>query len=132
MEEQTKNGTKIPKHYIKIKKLSGNRFLTNSNDLVKIYSLNKNNKYNVILSHELFGITDIYEIDEKNFVFFIYKCKPNTSVYQNYNRIDAYREIYDYDYSINKITFNGKKPSIKVLFNYKQKINSIYSTDYVI
>ena len=124
--EKIKYERYIPKPYKNIKKLSGNRFMTASGGLVKIYSLNKKNKYDVILSHEFIGITDIYEIDEKNFIFFIDKSKPNTSVYQNYNCSEAYGEIYDYDYSINKITFNGKKPSIKVLFNCEQEINDIY------
>ena len=78
--------------YKKIKKLSGNRFMTTSNDLIKIYSPNKNRMYEVIFSYNFESIKDIYEIDENSFIFFIYKSLPNHSVYQNYNNIDAYEE----------------------------------------
>ena len=55
-----------------IKKLSKNKFMTISNYGFKIYSLNENNKYSLILmdTHEQ-GITKIYEINEKNFIFYI-------------------------------------------------------------
>jgi hypothetical protein len=46
-----------------IQKLSGDRFVTITNDKMQIYSLNKNNMYEVILSHNCQYIKDIYEID---------------------------------------------------------------------
>ena len=91
------------------------------NDSIKIYSLNKNNMYEVILSHDykdnknsLFNINikDIYEIDPNNFIFCILESYHNNNVYQNFNDINAYREIFDYDYKIKKITFNNIKPSM--------------------
>ena len=46
--------------------------MTISNYGFKIYSLNENNKYSLILmdTHDQ-GITKIYEINEKNFIFYI-------------------------------------------------------------
>jgi hypothetical protein len=55
-----------------IKKLSKNKFMTISNYGFKIYSLNENNQYSLILmdTHDK-GITKIYEINENNFIFCI-------------------------------------------------------------
>ena len=111
------------------------------NDSIKIYSLNKNNMYEVILSHDYkdnknsffnINIKDIYEIDPNNFIFCILESYRNNSVYQNFNDINAYRDIFDYDYKIKKITFNNIKPSTNILFNIKREINNINSTEYVI
>ena len=118
--------------YKKIKKLSGNRFMTTLNDLIKIYSSNENKMYEVIFSYDFDSIKDIYEIDEKSFIFFTYKSLPNHSVYQNFNSIHAYSKIYDYYYAIKKIKFNKVKPPTKVLFDLKQEVNYIKLTDYVI
>ena len=118
--------------YKKIKKLSGNRFMTTLNDLIKIYSPNENKMYEVIFSYDFDSIKDTYEIDEKSFIFFTYKSLPNHSVYQNFNSIHAYRKISDYYYAIKKIKFNNEKPPTKVLFDLKQEVNYIKLTDYVI
>jgi hypothetical protein len=123
-----------------IKKLSGNRFMTTSKNIlnINIYSLNKKNLYEVSLSHEFkvdkshIDNIDIYEIDQNNFIFCILESTPNTSVYQNYNDIHAYRDIFDYTYKIKKITFNKEKPSTTVLFKFQRKIHNINSTEYVI
>ena len=55
-----------------IKKLPKNKFMTISNYGFKIYSLNENNQYSLILvdAHDK-GITQIYEINENNFFFCI-------------------------------------------------------------
>ena len=53
-----------------IKKLSDNRFMSISNYGIKIYALNSNKNYTIVLldKHEN-GIKNIYEIDENNFIF---------------------------------------------------------------
>ena len=95
IEEPIKNNIvfekKPPEPCKKIKKLSGNRFMTTLNDSAKIYSSNKNNIYEIIFSHNLNCIKDFYEIDEKNFIFFIYESHPNNKVYQNFSDIHAYQ-----------------------------------------
>lgn len=71
-----------------IKKLSKNKFMTISNYGFKIYSLNENNQYSLILmdTHDK-GITKIYEINENNFIF----CKDNY-IY------GAWRNPHDHNY----------------------------------
>ena len=117
----------------RIQKLSGNRFMTISNVEMNIYSLNKNNMYEVILSHKCEGIEDIYEIDTNDFIICTLTRTENNNVYQNYNDIHAYHQSYDYTYKINKIKFdNNKKPSSEVLFRETREFNSIHSSEYII
>ncbi len=54
----------------RIKKLSGNRFMSISNYGIKIYALNSNENYIVVLldDHKM-AIEDICEIEENNFIF---------------------------------------------------------------
>ena len=55
---------------IKMQKLSGNRFLSISNYGFRLYSLNDNNQYSLVLKEtHLEGIEIIYEIKENQFIF---------------------------------------------------------------
>lgn len=67
-----------PKEFLllTIKRLSSNRILSISNYGIRIYALNlkENNCYSLILMEtHLEGIQEIYEINDKNFFFFIRK-----------------------------------------------------------
>ena len=60
-----------------IKKLSNNRFITISNYGFKIYSLNENNEYSLILMDTTLGlIKQIYEINENNLIFCVDQYIP--------------------------------------------------------
>ena len=76
-----------------IKGISRNRFIITSNYGFKIYSLNENHKYSLILLEiHLSGIKFIYEIDENNFIF----CTEN--------HVPTYYDIKSYNsYLIEKI-----------------------------
>ena len=76
-----------------IKRILRNRFIVTSNYGFKIYSLNENHKYSLILLEtHLSGIKFIYEIDENNFIF----CTEN--------HVPAYYDIKSYNsYLIEKI-----------------------------
>ena len=54
----------------KIKKLSGNKIMSVSNYGIRIYALNENKEYSMILMDiHSDGLEQIYEIDEKNLIF---------------------------------------------------------------
>ena len=113
-----------------IQKLSGDRFVTITNDKMQIYSLNKNNMYEVILSHNCQYIKDIYEIDINNFIVCtLRKIFKNNN--QNYSNLNVYNINYNNIYEIKKITFDNEKPSSKELFQEKKEIEHIPS-DYII
>ena len=58
-------------HLDLIKKLSGNRFISISNYRIKIYALNSNENYKLVLLNKYEEeIKHIYVIDEKNFIFY--------------------------------------------------------------
>ena len=62
-----------------MKKLSSNRFMSISNYGIKIYSLNENNQYSLILMNtHLEGIEKIYEINEKELIFCTNKYYPSS------------------------------------------------------
>ena len=80
--KEDRNGYKIQESYsgcfvsskqfnlLDIKKLSGNRFISISNYGFRIYSLNNNNQYSLILMDtHLEGINKICEINENKFIF---------------------------------------------------------------
>ena len=79
--KEDRNGYHIQKTYsgcsvyskdfelLDIKRLSGNRFMSISNYGFRIYSLNNNNQYSLILMDvHLEGIDKIYEIDENKYI----------------------------------------------------------------
>ena len=69
-----------------IKGISGNRFITISNYGFKIYSLNDNNKYSLILFEDhLEGIKYIYEIDYNNLIFCTENHVPEYMDERSYN-----------------------------------------------
>ena len=63
LKQKKKNSIK------KIKKLSGNRFLSISNEEVEIYSLNNNNQYSCIKNFPISNVFQCYEINENQFIF---------------------------------------------------------------
>lgn len=115
--------------YNKIKKLSGNRFMTTSNNIIKIYSLNNINRYDIILSHDFRGIKEIYEINENDFII----CSLNSFIKErihdfkqtHLNRIPVYHFI-NYEFCIKKIAINNFKPS------YKEININIFPDQYII
>ena len=106
-----------------IKKLSKNRFMSISNYGFKIYSLNENNQYSLILmdTHEK-GITKIFEINEDNFIFCldIYKHAEMLNPH-NHNYLFLEKVILD---NIDTNEINKKINSIK-----KEDINYDYWKD---
>ena len=106
-----------PKEYeIKsIKKLSGNRFMIISNYGIKLYCLNNNNKYSLILMDtHLEGIEKIFEINEKELIFCTNK---------------HYKTTYSgpaHDYLlIEKIKLNNIEPK-----ELEKKLNELNDRDY--
>ena len=129
-----------------IQRFSGNRFMTISDNEMKIYSLNKNNLYEVILYHsynvdkknnfnryEIY-INCIYKIDINNFII----CTMTNSPHTNDDDVECVNNNYhysppkDYSYKIEKVTFDNKKSSSKVLFQKSKRLSYIYSSKYII
>ena len=128
-----------------IQRFSGNRFMTISDNEMKIYSLNKNNLYEVILYHsynvdkknnfnsnEIY-INCIYKIDINNFII----CTMTKSPHTNDDDVECVNNSYhysppkDYSYKIEKVTFDNKKSSSKVLFQKSKRLSYIYSSKYI-
>ena len=99
-----------------IKRISGNRFITVSNYGFKIYSLDENNQYSLILFEtHLEGIKYIYEIDNTNLIFCTEQYVPEymDSKPYNYLLIEKIKLISikraQNDEKLKKINFGFKK-----------------------
>ena len=46
--------------------------------------------------------------------------------------MQAYHQIFDYHFSLEKITFNNLKPNTQGFFKYSKKIKTINSTKYIV
>ena len=82
------NSFHLVSYYIKfIKSISGNRFIIVSNYGFKLYTLNKNNEYSlVLLDDNLENIQFIYEINETKFIFGVMQ-KAKLFLNDNYSMI---------------------------------------------
>ena len=88
-----------------IKKLSNNRFITISNYGFKIYSLNENNEYSLILMDTTLGlIKQIYEINENNLIFCVDQYIP--AKFRGIPR--SYNSLIIEKVELNKIKTNDK------------------------
>ena len=75
------NSIHLVGYYIQfIKEISWNRFIIASNYGFKLYSLNKNNEYSLVLLEDLENIEFIYEINENKFIFGVKKLVERISI----------------------------------------------------
>ena len=103
-----------------VKKLSGNRFMSISNYGIRLYSLNNENKYSLVLMDvHLEGIDKIYEINENNYIF----CTKNLFEYSK--RVTTRGFVLIEKVNIRNITEEEINNRIKKL-NNKEKMWDYY------
>ena len=105
-----------------IKKLENNRFMSVSNYEIKLYSLNKNNCYEVILFYDDNSrYKDIYEIDGENYLIIDSIIRNFRQVY-NCNKPEEHytkKKIVIKKIKLNKIKKDEKE---KILEEYKENV----------
>ena len=109
--------------YLKyIKKLENNRFMSVSNYEIKLYSLNKNNCYEIILFYDdNSNYKDIYEIDSENYLIIDSIKRTYHKVY-NCDKPEEYyteKKIVIKKIKLNKIKKDEKE---KILEEFKENV----------
>ena len=118
--------------YIYIEKLSGNRFFSISNSIVKLYSLSEYNEYSVVKDFSISNVIQFCEINENQFIFC---CKGYDD--DDYNLfID---EFFGYSHKKKYTMSLTQTPSFKIfycdklLFEYKDKnIKKVKFSDLIV
>ena len=109
-----------------IKGISGNRFIISSNYGFKIYSINENHQYSLILFEtHLEGIKYIYEIDDNNLIFCTENHVPAYDKNNSYNLllIEKIKLISkEKEQTDEKIKFNEIKNNESLKFSYNAKV----------
>jgi len=110
-----------------IKGISGNRFIIASNYGFKIYSINENHHYSLILIEtHLGGIKYIYEIDDNNLIFCTENHVPAYMDKEGYNLflIEKIKFI-----NIEKVQTDEKSKQINLWFKKGVKYNEIDNSE---
>ena len=113
-----------------LKKISGNRFICISNYGIKIYSLNKNNEYSLVLLNEhLNDIKIIHEINSNNFIFCTKRNLDDTYIKDNKIKIELVelkkvtkKELDNKLVKLNKYGYHLKNRRFD-MFMFDDKIN---------